>query len=165
MRQGIKSLMAFGILCTGLFAGISNTQAASDNNTYKSLEGKVTFYDGKNITIDVPFDGTQTYSVDANVRISDRTIPLAAGVLAEIEGKNGVVTKIKTEKTFDDHGTIISITNSEVTIEKNGQQVIFTKSNNFRLDNDGYRGDLKGLRGEFSIDKDDYIVELEVDHD
>lgn len=177
MKKLITMVVASSLLFTGAVALDSGNTAeaankSSNNNKNssnyvksKSWEGVVTSYDEVNISIDVPFEGEKKFSVSNNVRIKDRNNPLKVGSLVEVETKSDVVYEIETELSIEGRATIISNGSKSVTLEKNGKQETYQKAAKFRLDKDGYKGDIVNMSAEFHINSSNQITELEIDFD
>src|SRR5690606_11955801 len=104
------------------------------------IDGKVTEVSDKQITIDVPLEGSKTYKIDTQTRVEDLFLPLKKGVLVDIDTNGETAYHIETQRTMDSYGVIVEITDTEVTIDANGLQQIFKKASSFRIDADGYKG-------------------------
>lgn len=146
-----------------------NAAAAAKSNghaAFTEAEGKVTSISKRSITIDVPFQGKKTFSIDDKTRIKKKLhLPLKKGTIAEIDANGKQAYEIETERSIDAHGTIVSITNKAVTLEQNGKRETFAKASRFKIDSDEYQGALEGVPAEISLNAKNQITELEIEMD
>ena len=103
---------------------------------FSDVDGKVTEVTDEKITVDVPFLGTKTFTIDKNTKIEDFLQPLKKGSLVDIDANGDVAYKIETEQTMDAHGTIIAVTDQEVTINYNGTEQSFKKAAKFHIESE-----------------------------
>ena len=136
-------------------------QAAS----FSDVDGKVTEVTDEKITVEVPFLGAKTFTIDKNTKIEDFLQPLKKGSLVDIDANGDTAYKIEAEKTMDAHGTVVAVTDQEVTINYNGTEQSFKKAAKFQIDSDESTGTIEGLPAEISLNEDLEIVELEVEDD
>lgn len=135
--------------------------------SYMEVKGKVTSYSKDSMTVTNPFGESNTFKITKNTFIEeDYLVPLKKGVLVEVKASDNTALEIETDNTMDVSGTIISDDKKSMTIKSfNGNKTIFTKESGYRLDRDGYRGGLKGLPVEISLNSDFNIVKAEIDID
>lgn len=138
------------------------TQQASP---FLDVDGKVTDLTADKITVNVPLQGSKTFKIDANTRIEDFLQPLKKDSLVEIDVNGDLAYNIETDRTMEAYGTIVAITDQEVTIYYNGTEQSFKKTANFRIESDGYIGPIEGLPAEIYLNENFEIVGLEVDDD
>ncbi|MGM9949901.1 MAG: DUF5666 domain-containing protein [Lysinibacillus sp.] len=143
----------------------ASTSPSQPTSPFSDVDGKVTEVTDEKITVDVPFQGTKTFTIDKNTKIEDFLQPLKKGSLVDIEANGDVAYKIEAEQTMDAHGTIIAVTDQEVTIHYNGTEQSFKKAAKFQVDADGYIGAIEGLPAEISLNENLEIVELEIEND
>lgn len=150
--------------------GQKSANQADNFNKSKTLhneaEGKVINLTKKQIVIETPFDGKKTFTIDEKTKIEkDHFAKLEKGSLVEIDANEERAYKIDIEKSIEADGTIIKITDKEVTAEQNGKQKTFTKAANFRIDAEDYQGVLEGVPAEINLNSKSEIEELEIDLD
>ena len=151
-------------------ASTTSTPAASPSqpeqaSPFSDVDGKVTEITEEKITVEVPFLGAKTFTIDQNTKIEDFLQPLKKGSLVDIDANGDVAYKIEAEKTMDAHGTIVAVTDQEVTINYNGTEQSFKKAAKFQIDSDEYIGAIEGLPAEISLNENLEIVELELEDD
>ena len=138
---------------------------AQSPRQYVEMEGKVRAYDGKNITILHPIQGEKTFSIAADVIISDRYIKLKKGVLAEVKIFDSKVYRIETERTIETYGTLSSLDNKKITVTVDNVKKEFPKGKFFYLDKDGYRGSVIGMPGSITLDSGFTALNAEIEDD
>lgn len=140
----------------------SESQPASP---ISDVDGKVTEVTAEKITIDIPMQGEKTFTIDKNTKIEDFLQPLKKGSLVDIDANGDSAFKIETDRTIDAHGTIVAVTDQDVTINHNGTEQSFKKAANFQIEADEYIGAIEGLPSEISLNENFEIVDLEIEDD
>lgn len=152
-----------------IYATAIQNQGNQGNTSFEGvmddIDGKVTEVSDKQITIDVPLEGSKTFLIDTQTRIEDLFLPLKKGVLVDIDTNGETAYHIETQRTMDSYGVIVEITDTEVTIDANGIQQTFKKASTFRIDADGYKGAVQGLPAEITLNTNLEVVGLEIELD
>lgn len=152
-----------------IYATAIQNQGNQGNTSFEGvmddIDGKVTEVSDKQITIDVPLEGSKTFLIDTQTRIEDLFLPLNKGVLVDIDTNGETAYHIETQRTMDSYGVIVEITDTEVTIDANGTQQTFKKASTFRIDADGYKGAVQGLPAEITLNTNLEVVGLEIELD
>jgi len=149
----------------------SNTQGTTANtgiqanNLFIELDGKVTALTSDSLTVEVPLQGSKTFKIDANTRVEDFLLPLKEGSLVDINANGEFAYKLETDRTMDAHGTIVAVTDQEVTISYNGSEHVFKKASNFRIETDGYMGPIEGLPADITFNENVEIIGIDIEDD
>ncbi len=136
----------------------------NQSNLFYSYEGKVVEYTPNSITIEVPIDGKQTFTINGDTFIKQEDgINLAVGEFVDIDANGNIAYKIETERVIEGVAVIKAIESNQIILERNGKQSTFQKASQFYIDTDGYNGSLVGFPAEYTITKNNQIISLEVD--
>lgn len=146
-------------------AASTPTSESQPASPISDVDGKVTEVTAEKITIDIPMQGEKTFTIDKNTKIEDFLQPLKKGSLVDIDANGDSAFKIETDRTIDAHGTIVAVTDQDVTINYNGTEQSFKKAANFQIDADEYIGAIEGLPSEISLNENFEIVDLEIEDD
>lgn len=146
-------------------AASTPTSVSQPASPISDVDGKVTEVTAEKITIDIPMQGEKTFTIDKNTKIEDFLQPLKKGSLVDIDANGDSAFKIETDRTIDAHGTIVAVTDQDVTINYNGTEQSFKKAANFQIDADEYIGAIEGLSSEISLNENFEIVDLEIEDD
>jgi|GEM_PF-2862056 len=153
-----------GDIYSGQKSGNKTDKQNKGQVIHNEAEGKVVNLTKNQIVIETPFQGEKTFTIDKNTKIKkDGLAKLKKGSLVEIDANKELAYKIEIEKSIEADGTIIKITDKEVTAEQDGKQKTFTKAANFHIDAEDYQGALEGIPAELSLNDKSEIEELEVD--
>lgn len=157
---------------------VSNTNSSNDdmqgttansslqtNSPFTELDGKISALTSDSLTVEVPLQGNKTFKMDANTRVEDFLSPLKEGSLVDIDANGELAYKIETDRTMDAHGTIVTVTDQEVTINYHGSEHVFKKASNFRIEADGYMGPIEGLPADITFNEKVEIVGIDIEDD
>lgn len=146
-------------------AASTPTSESRPASPISDVDGKVTEVTAEKITIDIPMQGEKTFTIDKNTKIEDFLQPLKKGSLVDIDANGDSAFKIETDRTIDAHGTIVAVTDQDVTINYNGTEQSFKKAAKFQIEADEYIGAIEGLPSEISLNENFEIVDLEIEDD
>lgn len=146
-------------------AASTPTSESQPASPISDVDGKVTEVTAEKITIDIPMQGEKTFTIDKNTKIEDFLQPLKKGSLVDIDANGDSAFKIETDRTIDAHGTIVAVTDQDVTINYNGTEQSFKKAAKFQIEADEYIGAIEGLPSEISLNENFEIVDLEIEDD
>lgn len=146
-------------------AASTPTSESQPASPISDVDGKVTEVTAEKITIDIPMQGEKTFTIDTNTKIEDFLQPLKKGSLVDIDANGDSAFKIETDRTVDAHGTIVAVTDQDVTINYNGTEQSFKKAAKFQIEADEYIGAIEGLPSEISLNENFEIVDLEIEDD
>lgn len=146
-------------------AASASTSESQPASPISDVDGKVTEVTAEKITIDIPMQGEKTFTIDKNTKIEDFLQPLKKGSLVDIDANGDSAFKIETDRTIDAHGTIVAVTDQDVTINYNGTEQSFKKAAKFQIEADEYIGAIEGLPSEISLNENFEIVDLEIEDD
>lgn len=145
--------------------GTTANSSLQTNSPFIELDGKIIALTSDSLTVEVPLQGNKTFKMDANTRVEDFLSPLKEGSLVDIDANGELAYKIETDRTMDAQGTIVTVTDQEVTINYHGSEHVFKKASNFRIEADGYMGPIEGLPADITFNEKVEIVGIDVEDD
>lgn len=164
-RRGYKNYVSNTNSSNNGAQGTTANSNIQENSPFIELDGKITALTSDSLTVEVPLQGSKTFKMDANTRVEDFLSPLKEGSLVDIDANGELAYKIETDRTMDAHGTIVTVTDQEVTISYDGSEHVFKKASNFRIEADGYMGPIEGLPADITFNEKVEIVGIDVEDD